>query len=201
MEITLHTDHYFNSAADRIASQAAVGGGETATDRDTANAYMRTTTGWLPISVGGAPFAVDQGAKVSGLYNTDGTYPKTQVVTADPKHLNDVPNYTLHSTQGVVAEAEIQTITYTPGMNVTGFLVDAWGGAAFLGYYFTVNAASLADAAVRLRSNIANAATLRNRVGAGKTKFPKYAAEITRIDFVAIDNDATPDNNAEIEPY
>jgi uncharacterized protein YukE len=138
------------------------------------------------------------------LYNTDGTPGKNQAVTGDPKHHNDIPNYTLHASQGVVAEVEIVTTTYTAGMNVTAALINAWAGAAtptFLGVYVTFNAASLTDAATRLQSLESNTSTLRYFVKAGTMRLFKLGVEITRIDMVAIDNDATPDNNVEVEPY
>ncbi len=57
-ETVIRCDHYFDNAAERIASQAAVGAGRTAGDRDTGNTYVRITNGWLPVSIGGAAKAI-----------------------------------------------------------------------------------------------------------------------------------------------
>lgn len=138
--------------------------------------------------------------RFGSLFNADGTYPKTTATTGTNRHLADVPNYTAHPTQGAVDTAEIQTVTWTLGEAVTGVLIAAWGGTSFRGYYVTVNAPDTAQAAIRLRSNIANASVLRVFVPAtpNEPTLITLNAAITRLDFVAIDNDATPDNQAEI---
>jgi hypothetical protein len=55
MQVTARTDHYYNNAAERVADQANVGAGETATDRDTGDVYQRITAGWAWVVSGGTP--------------------------------------------------------------------------------------------------------------------------------------------------
>ena len=52
--ITVRPDKYFDDATQRVAQQATVDPGVTAGERDTLNVFVRTTTGWLPISTAGA---------------------------------------------------------------------------------------------------------------------------------------------------
>ncbi len=137
------------------------------------------------------------------LYNSDGTASKTEVCSAQPRHLNDVANYTLHSSQGAVDTAELSQIEFTAGEYCTAVLVNAWGGSSFQGAYLTVNAPDATTAALRLKSDNTATTTETRRyfVPAGVIRLFKFDFEVTSVHFVAIDNDATPDNNIEVEPY
>ena len=137
------------------------------------------------------------------LYNTDGTSPKTETVTGRPRHLNDVNAYALHATQGAVVQGDLSLIEYTAGENVTAVLINAWGSTNFKGYYVTVNAPDAATAALRLASDntTSKTDTLRYWCAADKAKLIKMGEEITSVYFIAIDTDASEDNNADIEPY
>lgn len=146
----------------------------------------------------GAAHVADQAEKAGGLYNTDGTWPKTETVTAQPKHLNDIPNYTGHATQAAVGAGEINTITLSAGTYATGIYVNPWGPSTFSGVYVTVNAADSATARSRLQS-VEGSSTLRYFVPNGKPRTLKFTSEITRVDVTAIDSAA--DNNLEVEFY
>jgi len=50
----IRPDKYFADAAERVAQQASVDPGVTAGERNSANVYVRTTGGWLPVESGGA---------------------------------------------------------------------------------------------------------------------------------------------------
>ena len=53
-DTNLKADFYYANSTARIADQANVPGGATAEDCATANRYVRSSTGWVQISIGGA---------------------------------------------------------------------------------------------------------------------------------------------------
>lgn len=150
-------------------------------------------------STGGAVPVTDQSQKTGALYNTDGTWPKSEVCTAYPQHRNDVPNYTGHPTLAACLTAEVEEVSFTAGQFVTGVRIACWGGASFKGGYVTVNQFDTAAAAIALSSS-EGAALNRRWVPAGGAIVIRLASELTKVGIVAIDDDATPDNNFEIEP-
>ncbi len=142
------------------------------------------------------------------LYNTDGTFPKTDTVV-DPGNPNiptnrfflDLDNYTAISTPGVVDAAEVQSRTFTIGTNVTALVVTPITPSAtpsdLVGVLITVNAASDAAAATAMSVSVAAGGTASQNDSdfcpAGETTILIYDAEITKVHAVAIGNE-TPNN-------
>lgn len=173
--------------------------------------YYESTTQTITNRDGTTRPAIERGKSTNGipltipveLYNSDGTAGKTAGTTGYPRHLNDVANYTDHYTQGAVSTAELSTLTWTAGEDVTAILVNPWGGSAFKGVYLTVNAPDDATAALRLKSDNTSGSTdtIRYFVPAGSPRLLKFSSAITRVDLVAIDAEGAEDNNVEVEPY
>ena len=129
---------------------------------------------------------------------TSGWFP--QGTTEKSRYIKNVPNYTNHATAGVVDIAEVVTLSFPVGGKVTALLVSPRGGASFIGVYITVNPTDAGEALNELKTDT-SVSKRRIFVPKDTQRLIPYSAEITSAYMTALDNDATPNNEIEVEPF
>lgn len=151
-------------------------------------------------STNNAAHSLDQAQLLTqGLVDSTGAA-KTTATTAYPRYANDVNAYALHTTGGAVVAADLAERSWTEG-DVDGCVINCWGGTNFKGVYVTLAATDIgtAQAALRLQSTNDNGDRNRYWIPADKSVFIPFPS-LAYIWIIAIDTDASEDNNVEIVP-
>jgi len=151
--------------------------------------FLKAMNDWYKQGLRGAlPVTTDASGGVVVLRN------------AQSRFFRDVPNYTNYGTDGTVALAEIVTATFSHNANVV--IIDPIDvGGNCKGVFVTLNSLDDAQALARLaNTNDGTTDDQRRWCPAGTATIlgPTGTTEITRVDVVAIDSDASPSNGVSI---